>query len=193
MISFVIPAYNAEKTIKRAINSILAQESDIEYEIIVINDGSIDKTDDVMQEYTENNKVRYFKKENTGVADTRNFGVEKAIGDYILFVDCDDYISNTLLQDIKIYIEKGIDLIKWNPIFVDEDLNEIFRPKSSYFETVDGEQGFNLLFGKDNLIDCLWNYAIKKDIIIKFPKRYISRRLCCNATYYFKSKIFCFT
>ena len=43
-------------------------------------------------------------------------------------------------------------------------------PKSAYFDIVTGEEGFNLLFGKDNLIDCLWNYAIKKEIILEFPK-----------------------
>ena len=170
MISFIIPTYNAEKTIENTINSILMQEkSDIEYEIIVVNDGSTDNTDKVMQKFNENTKVKYFTKENKGVADTRNYGVNKASGEYIIFVDSDDYISKDLLKDIESYIRQGIELIKWNPIFVDENKYELTRSTNIVFEDVTGEQGFNLLFGKDNLIDCLWNYAIKKEIMLKFP------------------------
>ena len=161
MISFVIPCFNSANTIERAINSILNQtEKELEYEILVIDDGSTDDLDEKMQQFYNNPKVKYYKKENSGVADTRNFGVEKAEGQYIIFVDSDDYIKNTLVQDIRQYIENDIDLIKWNVTFVDENQNELLNPQSV---------SFNLLFGKDNLIDCLWKYAIKKELIPKFP------------------------
>ena len=171
MISFIIPAYKAERTIEHTINSILNQtKTNIEYEIIVINDGSPDNLDDKMKKYENNEKVKYFKKENTGVADTRNIGVSKAKGEYIIFVDSDDYISQSLLEDIEPYIYQKIDLIKWNPIFVDENQNELQRPNKITFPKVSGEQGFNLLFGKDNYLDCLWNFCIKKEIMLEFPK-----------------------
>ena len=171
MISFIIAAYNAEKTIENTINSILNQQkSDLEYEIIVVNDGSTDDLNSIMKKFEENEKIKYFIKENTGVADTRNYGVDKASGKYIIFVDSDDYISKNLLKDIESYVKKDIELIKWNPVFVDENKKEISRNQNISFEEVTGEQGFNLLFGKDNLIDCLWNYAIKKEIMLKFPK-----------------------
>ena len=173
MISFIIPAYNAENTIERAINSILNQkETEIEYEIIVIDDESTDNTEIKMKKFEQNTKIKYYKKENTGVADTRNYGVEKSKGEYIIFVDSDDYIADNLLKDIEIYIKQKIDLIKWNPIFVYENKQE--KMPSVEFKNVKGEQGFNLLFGRDNLIDCLWNYAIKKEIMLEFPKRNIS-------------------
>ena len=93
MISFIIAAYNAEKTIENTINSILNQQkSDLEYEIIVVNDGSTDDLNSIMKKFEENEKIKYFIKENTGVADTRNYGVDKASGKYIIFVDSDDYI-----------------------------------------------------------------------------------------------------
>lgn len=190
MISFIIPAYNAEKTIENAINSILNQkQTTLDYEIIVVNDGSTDKTNDVMQKFEKNTKIKYFIKENTGVADTRNYGVSKATGEYIIFVDSDDYISENLLKDIEIYIKQKIDLIKWNPIFIDKNKTKLSKNKNISFEKVTGEQGFNLLFGKDNLIDCLWNYAIKKEIILEFPKRNISRGFCYNAINNIKIKI----
>ena len=173
MISFVIPAYNAGKTIEKAINSILNQNNTtIDFEIIIVDDGSKDNIGLIMKKYVNNEKIKYYVKENTGVADTRNYGVAKANGEYIIFVDSDDYISENLLKDIEIYIKEKIELIKWNAVFVNE--KEKNYTKSVSFENVTGEQGFNLLFGKDNLIDCLWNYAIKKDIILKFPKRNVS-------------------
>lgn len=174
IISFIIATYNAESTIENTISSILNQEqADIEFEIIVVNDGSTDKTDDIMQKYKENKKVKYFIKENTGVADTRNYGIYKATGEYIIFVDSDDYINKNLLKDIEQYTKQGIELIKWNAIFVDENKKEIKRNTNISFEKVTGEEGFNILFGKDNLIDCLWNYAIKKEIMLEFPNRSI--------------------
>lgn len=171
MISFIIPAYNAEKTIEKTIRSILNQkETNTEYEIIVVNDGSTDNINEVIQKFEENNKIKYFVKENTGVADTRNYGVINATGEYIIFVDSDDYISENLLRDIEPYLKQNIELIKWNCSFVDEDNKELKKNAKISFEKVTGEQGFNLLFGKDNLIDCLWNYAIKKEIMLEFPK-----------------------
>lgn len=169
MISFIIPTYNSANTIKRAIESILNQNANIRYEIIVVDDGSSDNTEEVLKVYENNQKIKFYKKANSGVADTRNYGVSKATGDYIIFVDSDDYISENLLNDIEPYLLQNIELIKWNPIFVDENKNEILKPVSVAFKKVTGEQGFNILFGRDNLIDCLWNYAIKKELIMEFP------------------------
>lgn len=79
MISFIIPAYNAENTIERAIESILNQEeTEIDYEIIVVNDGSKDNLNEKMKKYEDNAKIKYFSIESQGVAKARNFGVEKA-------------------------------------------------------------------------------------------------------------------
>ena len=169
MISFVITTYNSEKTIERAINSILEQKTNLEYEIIVVDDGSNDDTKVVLAKYYD--KIKYYYKENEGVAIARNFGVENAKGEYIIFIDSDDYIKNTLLQDIETYILQKIDLIKWNPLFVYENKKESLEETISVeFDKATGEDGFNLLFGKDNLIDCLWRYAIKKELIPKFPE-----------------------
>ena len=169
MISYIIPSFNSSNTIKRAVESILNQTSNIKYEIIIVDDGSSDNTEEVLKCYDNDERVKYYKKDNSGVADTRNYGISKAVGDYIIFVDSDDYISENLLKDIEPYLMQNIELIKWNPIFVDENKNEILKPSSVAFEKVTGEQGFNILFGRDNLIDCLWNYAIKKEIIMEFP------------------------
>lgn len=171
MISFIIPAYNAGKTIGRTIKSITNQEgTSVDYEVIVVDDGSDDDLREKVKEFKSDERIKYFYKENTGVSDTRNYGVNQAMGEYIIFVDSDDYISKTLLRDIEQYINQKIDLIKWRPVFVDEDGNVLRKEESKSFNKVSGEKGFNLLFGKDNLIDCLWNYAIKKELVLEFPK-----------------------
>ena len=124
MISFIIPAYNAGKTIGRTIKSITNQEgTSVDYEVIVVDDGSDDDLREKVEEFKSDERIKYFYKENTGVSDTRNYGVNQAMGEYIIFVDSDDYISKTLLKDIEQYINQKIDLIKWRPVFVDEDGN----------------------------------------------------------------------
>lgn len=174
MISFIIPAYNSEKTIKRCIDSILYQTSDIEYEIIVVDDGSTDNTEELVRSYI-NDKIKFYQKQNGGVASARNFGVDNSSGEYIIFVDSDDYINKNLLRDITPYINKKIDLIKWNPAIVNEKQDGSIEvddknQKITAFRTTSGENGFNKLFGMDPLLDCLWEYAIKRDIMLKFPE-----------------------
>lgn len=170
MISFVIPAYNASKTIERTINSINSQEhTSLEYEIVVVDDGSDDDLCAVMQKFENEKKVKFYQKENTGVADTRNYGVNQANGEYIIFVDSDDYVRNSLLKDIEQYVKQHIDLIKWNAKIVDKNEKELYINDTIAFEKTTGENGFNMLFGKDHLMDCLWNYAIKKELMLEFP------------------------
>lgn len=170
-ISFIISAYNAEKTIEKCVDSILNQKKvdDIDFEIIVVNDGSNDNTKLVKEKYKD--KIKYFEKENGGCSLARNFGVKKATGDYYIFIDSDDYIKNTLIKDIEKYINEDFDLIKWNPIFVDEN-GKALKKNRPYDKDiiVKGEDGFNLLYGKDYLMDCSWNYCIKKDNFVEFPK-----------------------
>ena len=77
MISFIIPSYNSANTIKRAIDSILNQNTDIEYEIIVIDDGSTDNTEQVIKCYENDLRIKYYKKDNSGVADTTGDKINK--------------------------------------------------------------------------------------------------------------------
>lgn len=174
MISFIIPAYNAEKTLERAIESIINQkDNDIEYEIIIVNDESSDKTEEVakkiIDKYDKTN-IYYYNEENGGPSKARNTGMNKAKGDYIIFVDSDDYISDSLLKDIKEFINKGIELIKWNPVFVKEDGKITGKEQCFPFDIMKGTEAFNYLYGKDKLISPVWNYAIKKELVPKFPE-----------------------
>lgn len=163
-ISIIIPVYNAEKTIPKCLDSILKQ-SYTDYEIILVNDGSSDKSEEIILEYEKRNpKIKYISKKNSGVADSRNIGVQNAIGDYIVFVDSDDYVKDTMFTDILEYMEQGIELIKWKGILVDEEGKEISKIEGPIFEKTTGEEGFNQLYAEDKFIDALWVYAIKRTI-----------------------------
>ena len=92
--SVIVPVYNAEKTLRRCIESLVNQPFD-RYELILVNDGSTDGSGPICQDYaTRYLQIRYFQKENGGVSSARNLGLEQAEGEYILFVDSDDYVSD---------------------------------------------------------------------------------------------------
>lgn len=95
MISVVIPAYNCEKTIVSAVESVRCQviDSDVKFDIIVVNDGSTDNTLEVLNGYLSNNSildVKVYSKPNGGVSSARNFGIAQAAGEWIAFLDSDD-------------------------------------------------------------------------------------------------------
>ena len=122
MISIIITAYNAEKTIEKCISSILENDYN-NYEIIIVNDGSTDKTEQIVELFASD-KIKYFSKPNTGVADSRNYGIEKAKGEYITFIDSDDYVKNDYFENLDEYIKEGIEIIKRKAIIVKNDKEE---------------------------------------------------------------------
>lgn len=115
LLSIIVPAYNAEKTIGRLIDSIVSQKYD-NYELIILNDGSKDNTYKVISEYAKKyENVIAIDKINTGVSDTRNEGLKIAKGKYIVFADADDYYSNVFFQEIIPEIKKeNFELLVFN-------------------------------------------------------------------------------
>ena len=94
-VSVIIPTYNREGFIKRAVDSVLAQTF-TDYEIIVIDDGSADQTRHVLAPYQD--RIRYFYQENRGISEARNRGIQEAKGEYIAFLDSDDWWAPTKLE-----------------------------------------------------------------------------------------------
>lgn len=134
-LSVIIPCYNAEKTIKKCLDSIVNQ-TEKNIEIILIDDGSTDKTFKICSEYQKkDDRIRFYKKNNTGVSDTRNYGIEVATGDYITFVDSDDYILNDTYSKIMLILQKkAYDFIRYNFKF-DSDL----KNKLNYHDKINGD------------------------------------------------------
>lgn len=96
--SIIIPVYNAEKTITACLESILCQEF-LNYEIVCVDDGSSDKSYEILKSYEKvNDKINIYRKQNEGVSSARNYGIEKARGEWIFFVDSDDLINRETLN-----------------------------------------------------------------------------------------------
>lgn len=136
-VSVVIPTYNAAAMVEEAIRSVLAQTYG-DLEIIVIDDGSTDNTEEVMRRFGE--QVRYFKQENQGVSAARNFGIKQARGEYIAFLDSDDlWLPEKLAEEVP-WLERdpqlGLVYCDWAVISGQEVLH------ASYLESLPGSSGY---------------------------------------------------
>lgn len=102
--SVIIPVYNVERFIHRCVDSILAQ-SFTDFELLLIDDGSTDRSGKICDEYArQDERIRVIHKENGGLSSARNAGLDRAIGEYICFVDSDDYIRSDMLETISAYL-----------------------------------------------------------------------------------------
>ncbi len=101
LLSIVVPIYNVEKYLHRCIDSMLHNNVNDEYEIILVDDGSLDGSSKICDEYAlEHNYITVFHKENGGLSDARNAGIMRAKGKYIMFIDSDDYVERGAMQKI---------------------------------------------------------------------------------------------
>ena len=92
LISIIIPVFNSEKCLKRCVDSILSQTF-VDFELILINDGSTDRSGDICDEYAaKDSRIRAFHKENGGVSSARNLGLDNAKGEWVTFIDSDDWL-----------------------------------------------------------------------------------------------------
>ena len=99
-ISVIVPVYNAEKYISRCVDSILSQNS-VDFELLLVDDGSSDDSLKICKRYEKmDNRVRVFSQGNSGPSSARNLGLERATGEYITFVDSDDWIEGGFFQKI---------------------------------------------------------------------------------------------
>ena len=114
-ISVIIPIYNCEKYIARCIESVLKQKYS-NFELILIDDGSLDNSYNICNNYkNKDERIILYKQENHGVSFTRNMGITKATGDYIMFLDADDYIEEITLEKCVKFIEDyNADIVKFN-------------------------------------------------------------------------------
>ena len=133
--SIIIPVYNVEKYISKCLDSILNQTYS-NYEVIIVNDGTKDNSVSVINKYLTDERFKLYNKENGGLSSARNYGINYVTGEYILFIDSDDYIEPDLLNNFNnILIKKEYDLVKYNINVVDDNYNlirkEIGLDKSS--------------------------------------------------------------
>ena len=113
MISVIVPVYNVENYIHHCVDSILSQ-SFSDFELLLIDDGSNDKSGLICDEYArKDSRIKVYHKENGGVSSARNLGIEKANGEWICFIDADDYVRQDFFSDIQQYLFNDVDIVHW--------------------------------------------------------------------------------
>lgn len=168
--SIIVPIYNVELYLKECIESLLIQDFN-NYEIILINDGSTDKSLNICKLYKDNAKVKIIDKVNSGLSDARNVGIRMACGDYIILVDSDDSIEKNFLSLLSKKIElSNPHVIICNFICYDDLTKEIIRSDSDSVTEKEYLEEFNrsiLYFKKSGLLDCAWRLIASRKFIVE--------------------------
>lgn len=135
--TIVIPVYNADKYLSQTLNSIRNQLFS-EFEVLLIDDGSTDESAEVCLDFVNiDNRFQLYRKNNGGVCSARNYGIEKAKGEYIVFVDADDVVESTmLLECIKKIRNSKADILLFGMKFDIEKKKEIVKSYQKSFESV---------------------------------------------------------
>ena len=133
--SIVIPVYNVEEYIGKCLNSVLNQTYD-NFEVIIVNDGTKDNSQKIIDKFVKKDKrFKSFIKKNGGLSDARNYGIKEISGDYLLFLDSDDYIEKDLLKELnKIFLNNKYDVVKFKINLVDTS-NQVLRKELGYNES----------------------------------------------------------
>ena len=165
-VSVIVPIYNVEKYLEKCINSLLSQTLE-DIQIILVNDGSKDNSGNIAREYEKNNKNRiiYVEKENGGLSDARNYGLKYATGDFIAFLDSDDYIEKNAYEEMyNKAIEENADYVECD--FIWEFPNKIRVDKQYPYKNKKEMLSFVRVVA--------WNKLIKRQLItdnnLEFPK-----------------------
>ncbi len=190
LVSIIIPVYNAELFLKRCLNSIIRQTySNIE--IVLVNDGSSDNSGIICNEYAiSDERVKVIHKENAGPSKAREDGINQSKGEYIIFVDADDYIDVNMLERLISVAKQGYDIVQcgFRKVTVNEELIEIISLKPTI---VKGKKECATHYAaQNNTTNFLWNRIYKKDLFksIAYPQLYAGEDSCLLTQLYAASK-----
>ena len=163
-VSVIVPVYNTEKYLKNCIDSLLKQNFE-DYEIIVINDLSPGNAEEIINSYNDKKIVYIKNKTNKGIGYNRNLGIKKAKGEYVCFIDSDDYVKEDFINKMYNYSkENNLDLCVCDYVNVDEEGNKLKEFNLSDFCITNYEEN-NKILCEINLAP--WNKLYKKDMLVK--------------------------
>jgi len=177
-LSIIIPAFNVEKYIGKTIMSLIKQ-TNRNFELIIVDDGSIDETYDIAEQILKSSNIKYklIRKENGGVSSARNQGIKIASGDYIMFLDGDDYVSEELVESILNYLNKEkYDVICWAFNEVSENKVEIsnyYQKYKSCLKVMTGIEALYNILCKKSLRICMGSAIYNKKYLQRYGFRFI--------------------
>ena len=138
LVSVILPVYNGEQFLKKSIDSVLDQ-SHKNFELIIINDGSTDKSDLIINKYLPNDKIKYFSRNNKGLVATLNEAIQRSSGQFIARMDQDDICYPTRIQkQLDFLIKNNIDVCGTSYKIIDENENvlKVINSFNEYFEVI---------------------------------------------------------
>ena len=172
LFSVIVPMYNAAKSIRLCLDSILRQTFD-DYEVVIINDGSTDNSESVCREISNgNDKVLLYTFENGGVGKARRRGIQRARGDFLIFVDVDDFISPDLLKTLSgiIRLHDDVEVIRYYANLINDDEDKDHQRYNSDVNLNIPMKGFDALRAWTNLgkkYALYWLFAFKATLFKK--------------------------
>ena len=175
LFSIIVPIYNVERYLEQCIESVLAQNYQ-NYELILVDDGSPDNSIDICTKYAkQHHNIVFIRKVNGGLSDARNAGIKLARGEYLMFLDSDDYWEGTsILSDLAKISEENPDLIIYDLTFRYKDNKKEYYPISKEGLTGDYIADFYTLTSRNIFRPSACNKVVKRKIIIDnqlfFPK-----------------------
>lgn len=197
LVSIIVPVFNVEKYLRQCLDSILGQTFN-QFEVIIVNDGSTDNSGAICQEYeARDNRIVYLEKENEGVSEARNLGLDFATSEYIIFIDSDDWIEPTYVEVLYEKIEEyQADIVFENyTSFNDEDSNFYFHMSNDYYEEIyDNYSVMNLLNdsreSKNAALIVPWAKIYRKEILndLHFPLARTGEDALFNLKVFLKSE-----
>lgn len=164
LVSIILPVYNAERYIERCLVSIIKQTYK-PIEIILINDGSTDSSPAVMKKFAfENDCIKYIEKANSGVSDSRNLGIEKAKGEYIYFIDSDDWIEMDALESLyhQFEVNKEIQFAVSGVYFDSKNNTKVVQTEDC---VIGREEALVSLFNDGYIRPVVWGKLIKYSLL----------------------------
>lgn len=170
LISIVVPIYNVEQYLQKCVDSLINQTYK-NLEIILVDDGSPDNCPKICDEYAkQDSRIKVIHKENGGLSDARNAGMNIATGEYISFIDSDDWIKSEMIEDMyNRMIEDNSDLVSSGVLWVDENGAEIRNATVSENCVLNTEQAMAELINDGKLKQHVWNKLYKADLIKNIP------------------------
>ena len=203
-ISVIVPVYNVESYLERCINSLLNQTYS-NLEIILIDDGSTDRSGQICDQYKNRDEFVVIHKENAGLGMARNTGLDVATGKYIIFVDSDDYIDNNMIQSLYEEIQKtSSDTCIGGFKRVYANHSDVFKtelPKKEYIGQEVCTELLPIMFGRveglPSVEMSVWKVMFSNDIIqknqLRFPseREFISEDIIFDTEYYPLSQKVC--
>lgn len=159
-LSIIVPVYNVENYIEKCLESLVIQKIE-NFEIICIDDGSTDNSLHILNEFKQKypELIKVFTKKNTGLADTRNFGIEKSNGDYLGFVDSDDWVANNMFSDM---LQKAFEN---DAEIVISDYIEVYTTKKIYIKDI----ATSKLLYESLVCNKIFKKSLFTEYNIKFP------------------------